>query len=107
LWAVDITSNRIVEYSTEGDELSSFDTPGVTWGQGLAYADGSLWLGNNCSGSGCTVSLREYDTDGNLLQQVGRRSSESTAAYGGLAATETELLGPDTDGNVSVLRTIE
>ncbi|QOS12718.1 putative secreted glycoprotein [Haloferax gibbonsii] len=107
LWAVDITANRIVEYSTEGTELSSFDTPGVTWGQGLAYANGSIWLGNNCSGSGCTVSLREYDTDGNLLQQVERRSSDSTTPYGGLAATNTELLGPDTVGNVSVLRRIE
>jgi hypothetical protein len=106
LWAVDITSNRIVELSTDGDELSSFDTRDVTWGQGLAYADGSLWLGNNCSGSDCNVSLREYDTDGTLVQQVGERSSDSTAPYGGLAATDSELLGPDTDGTVTTLRTL-
>jgi streptogramin lyase len=106
LWAVDITSNSIVEFTPDGDRLSSFDTPGVTWGQGLAYFDGSLWLGNNCSGDGCTVSLREYDNDGNQIQRTGERSSSSTAPYAGLAATETELLGPGTDGEVTVLRTL-
>ena len=106
LWAVDITTNSIVEFSPDGDRLSSFDTPGVTWGQGLAYFDGSLWLGNNCSGDGCTVSLREYDTDGTQIQRTGERSSSSTAPYAGLAATETELLGPGADGELTVLRTL-
>ena len=106
LWAVDITTNSIVEFSPDGDRLSAFDTPGVTWGQGLAYFDRSLWLGNNCSGDGCTVSLREYDTDGNQIQRTGERSSSSTAPYGGLAATETELLGPGADGELTVLRTL-
>ena len=106
LWAVDLTTNSIVEFSPDGDRLSSFDTSDVTWGQGLAYFDGSLWLGNNCSGEGCTVSLREYDTDGNLVQRTEDRSSSSTAPYTGLAATETELLGPGTDGKVTVLRTL-
>lgn len=106
LWAVDITGNSIVEFSPNGERISSFDTADVTWGQGLAYFDGSLWLGNNCSGDGCTVSLREYNTDGTLIQKTGERSSSSTAPYGGLAATETELLGPGTDGEVTVLRTL-
>jgi hypothetical protein len=103
LWAVDITTNRIVEYSPAGGAVSAFDTDGVRWGLGLAYVEGSLWLGNNCSGDGCTVSLREYSTDGELLQETERRTE---AGYGGLAATETELLGPGTDGTLTVLRTL-
>ena len=103
LWAVNITSNRIVEYSPGGETVSAFGTGGVSWGLGLAYFEGTLWLGNNCNGNGCTVSLREYSTDGELLQETGRRTE---AGYGGLAATETELLGPDADGMLTVLGTL-
>jgi hypothetical protein len=102
LWTVDITANRIVEYSPAGDVVSSFGTPGVSWGLGLAYFDGSLWLGTDCSGDGCTVSLREYSTDGELRRETGRRTE---VGYGGLAATETELLGPGPDGTLTVLET--
>lgn len=107
LWAVDITGNRIVEYSPSGEVLSSFSTNVTTWGLGLAYFDGSLWLGDNCNDPNCTVSLYEYDTNGNLLQQTNQRTGDSPTGYGGLAATDTELLGPDTDGNVSVLRSFD
>jgi len=106
LWVIDITGNRVVEFSPDGTERGSFSTDGVSWGQGLAYADGSIWVGNNCSGDGCTVSLREYDTDGTLVQKVGQRSGTPTSAYGGLAATDSELLGPGKDGSVTVLRTL-
>jgi len=107
LWVVDITGNNIVEFSPDGTEQGSFDTPDVSWGQGLAYADGALWIGNDCSGDGCTVSLHEFDTDGTLLQQTDQRSGSPTTAYGGLAATDSKLLGPGSDGSVTVLRTLE
>jgi len=108
LWVGDITTNRIVEYGPDGEELSSFSVYGEAgdWLGGLAYFDGSLWLGNGCGTSGCTVSLFEFDTDGNLLQETGQRSSDSTTVYGGLATTETQLLGPDTDTDLTVLKTI-
>lgn len=107
LWAVDITRNRIVEYTPDGEVVSSFNTSVTTWGFGLAYFDGSLWFGDNCNDANCTVSLYEYDTDGTLIQQTNERTGDSPTGYGGLAATETELLGPDTDGNVTVLRSLE
>jgi len=108
LWVGDITSNRIVEYGPDGEELSSFSVYGEAgdWLGGLAYFDGSLWLGNGCGTSGCTVSLFEFDTDGKLLQETGQRSSESTTVYGGLATTESQLLGPDTGTDLTVLKTL-
>lgn len=108
LWVGDITSNRIVEYGPDGEELSSFSVYGEAghWLGGLAYFDGSLWLGNGCGTSGCTVSLFEFDTDGNLLQEIGKRSSDSTTVYGGLATTETQLLGPDSSTDLTVLKTL-
>jgi hypothetical protein len=44
--------------------------------------------------------LYEFDTDGELLQKTGDRDT----SYRGLATNETALLGPDADGNVTVLR---
>jgi len=107
LWAVDITRNRIVEYTPNGEVVSSFNTNVTTWGGGLAYFDGSLWLGENCNDANCTVSLYEYETDGTLIQQTNDRTGDPPTGYGGLAATETELLGPDTDGNLIVLRSLD
>lgn len=104
LWSVDITTNRIVEYDTDGNSLSSFDTDGITWGMGLAYFDGSLWLGNNCGSDGCTVSLRKYSTDGELLQETAERTE---TAYGGLTTIDSKLYGPDLEGNLTVLRTLQ
>ncbi|WP_135805590.1 LamG-like jellyroll fold domain-containing protein [Halorussus marinus] len=107
LWAVDITGNNVVAFDPDGTEQGSFSTADVSWGQGLAYADGSLWLGNDCDGDGCTVSLREFDTDGSLIQRTDRRSASPTTGYGGLAATDSKLLGPSSDGSVTELRTLE
>jgi hypothetical protein len=97
LWVIDITANDIIEYSTEGDVQSSFDTPGTTWGNGLAYFNGSLWLGTYD-----TNALHKFSADGTRETIIGERET----GYGGLATTDTELLGPGPDGNVTVLRTL-
>lgn len=110
LWVTDITTNQIVEFSPEGERLNSFDyrgPTGSTWGEGLAYFDGSLWLGIDCDERGCTVSLFEFDTSGNLIQQTGTRRSDNGPGYSGLASTESHLLGPNKEGNVIILRSLE
>jgi len=108
LWVADITLNNIIEYDTNGKRVSSFDLP-TNSPQGLAYFDGSVWLGDYCyGGSGCTASLYEFDTDGTLKQETGERDLDGErGGYGGLATTDIKLLGPDTDGSVTVLRTLE
>ena len=107
LWVADITTNEIHEYDTDGNELSSFNVP-TTTPQGLAYFDGSVWLGDYCyGGSGCTASLYEFTTEGSLRQETNERGLDSeNGGHGGLATTETELLGPDRSGGVTVLRTL-
>jgi len=110
LWVVDITSNTIREYSPSGEEQSSFSysqPTGTTWGRGLTYYNGSLWLGNFCDSDGCTVSLFEFSTAGELLQETGQRTGDPPMGYGGLATAEDQLLGTNKDGNVSVLRSLE
>lgn len=105
LWAINITSNEVVEFTPDGEKVSSFRTDGITYGVGLAYFDGSIWLGNDCTESNCTVSLFEYDTSGNLIQETHQRSGDSVPGYRSLAATESELLGMDSNRNITVLRT--
>lgn len=107
LWVLDITGNTIREYSPDGEQLSSFDysgPAGTTFGRGLTYHNGSIWMGNFCESDGCTVSLFEFDTDGQLIQEVAQRTGSPPTGYGGLTTTETQLLGPDKNGNVTVLR---
>lgn len=99
LWVVDITTNDIVEYAPGGTELGEFDIQGrtgTTTPRGLAYFEGSLWVG--------TIDgfLYKFSTGGSLQETTGERD----ATYGGLATTSTELLGPDEDGNLTVLRTL-
>jgi PKD repeat protein len=55
-----------------------------------------------------TASLYEFTTDGEFLQETGERTfpDGEGGGYGGLATTSTELLGPDEDGNLTVLRTL-
>ena len=112
LWAINITSNDIEEYSTGGTRLSGFDiqeSTGVTFGRGLAYFDGSLWVGEFAGSDGSsTASLYEFTTDGEFVQETGKRnfSSGESGGYGGLATTSTELLGPDEDGSLTTLRTL-
>lgn len=112
LWVIDITSNDIEEYSPNGRRVGGFDIRGptdVTFGRGLAYFDGSLWVGEFAGSDGLsTASLYEFTTDGEFVQETGKRSFPpgEGGGYGGLATTSTELLGPDEDGNLTVLRTL-
>lgn len=99
LWVVNITTNDIVEYAPDGTKLRESDIQGptgTTTPRGLAYFDGALWVGTNDG------FLYKFSTDGALLETTGERD----APYGGLATTSTELLGPDEDGNLTVLRTL-
>jgi len=97
LWVVDITANDIVEYALDGTELGEFDIPtGTTTPRGLAYFDSSLWVG--------TIDgfLYKLSTDGALEETTGERDT----TYGGLATTDTELYGPDENGELTILRTL-
>ena len=96
LWVADITANDIVEYSPDGEELRRFDVP-TTTPRGLAGFDDSLWLGT------MDATLYEFDTNGTMLTETGARNT----TYGGLAANETALFGPDEDGQLTVLRELE
>ena len=112
LWAIDITYNIIHEYLPDGTREGGFGIrgpTGVTYGRGLAYFDGSLWVGEFAGSDGSsTASLYEFTTDGEFLQETGERTfpDGEGGGYGGLATTSTELLGPDEDGNLTVLRTL-
>ncbi len=112
LWVINITSNDIEEYSPNGRRVGGFDIrgpTGVTFGRGLAYFNGSLWVGEFAGSNGSsTASLYEFTTDGEFVQETGKRTfpDGEGGGYGGLATTSTELLGPDEDGNLTVLRTL-
>lgn len=98
LWVCDITGNNVIEYSPDGNRLSEFDTGGPTGSteaRGLAYAGGSLYVGTRD-----TNEITEFATDG--TSQV--KLDVPDRPYRGLAATSKVLLGPDENGEVTVLR---
>jgi hypothetical protein len=99
LWVVDVTSNRVIEYSPDLDKRSSFYLGATTSARSLAYANGRLWVGDR----GGSSALYVYETDGALVRTTGQRS----AWYQGLGGTATALYGPDEDGSLTVLREFE
>jgi hypothetical protein len=96
LWVVDVSGNRVLEFSPEGDRIGSFNIGATTRARSLAYANGSLWIGDRGPGA----SVYEYETDGTLKQQFGERDR----GYHGLAGSEQALYGGNETSNVTVLR---
>jgi PKD repeat protein len=99
LWVTDITFNNVVEYTSEGTEVSQFDTrgpTGSTWARALAHADGSVWVGTDENG------LHEFAVNGTYVREVEDRA----APYGGLGANGTTLFGPGPNGAFTDLRTV-
>jgi hypothetical protein len=98
LWVAEVTSapNVVHVFSPDGTETDSFSIrgPGGSTGpNGLAYFDGSLWIGTSSG-------LYRHTTDGELEATVDERE----LGYKGLSGTEMALYGPDENGDLTVLR---
>jgi VCBS repeat-containing protein len=100
LWVGDQLTYSVRRFSTAGHELASFDVSNYTFTPaGIAYYNGRIWIGDE---NGPISQARLYAfTPGGTLEQI---TSERTAPYSGLAATDTALYGPDANGTLTVLR---
>ncbi|OYR59191.1 hypothetical protein DJ70_01135, partial [Halorubrum halodurans] len=98
LWVSEVTGNNVRELNPEtGEQRSRFDVRADlnNGPNGLAYRNDTLWVG-----TARPSELAQFTTDGELLQRTGKHD----AGDGGLAADQTALYGPDTDGDLDVLR---
>lgn len=98
IWVADSQNNRLEKFDSHGNYLSQFSTGPYSVPTDVAIdRSGNLWV----VASGSQVSIKEFDTSGDLLLSFGSRGTgpgQVETAYGLAMDSTGNLWVSDTDG---------